>query len=130
MALNAKKNRFVEEYPVDLNATQAAIRAGYSKKTAYSIGQRLLKDVEIQDAIQQAMKDRSERTGITQDKVVEELGKVAFAEAHDYTDADLKYGNKLKALELLGKHLGMFEKRDSYDVEDVGEAREEVFGDG
>ena len=130
MALNAKKNRFVEEYPVDLNATQAAIRAGYSKKTAYSIGQRLLKDVEIQEAIQKAMKDRSERTGITHDKVVEELGKVAFAEAHDYTDADLKYGNKLKALELLGKHLGMFEKRDSYDVEDVGEAREEVFGDG
>ena len=130
MALNEKKNRFVEEYPVDLNATQAAIRAGYSKKTAYSIGQRLLKDVEIQEAIQKAMKDRSERTGITQDKVVEELGKVAFAEAHDYTDADLKYGNKLKALELLGKHLGMFEKRDSYDVEDVGEAREEVFGDG
>lgn len=130
MALNAKQNRFVEEYPVDLNATQAAIRAGYSKKTAYSIGQRLLKDVEIQEAIQKAMKDRSERTGITQDKVVEELGKVAFAEAHDYTDADLKYGNKLKALELLGKHLGMFEKRDSYDVEDVGEAREEVFGDG
>ncbi len=130
MALNAKKNRFVEEYPVDLNATQAAIRAGYSKKTAYSIGQRLLKDVEIQEAIQKAMKDRSERTGITQDKVVEELGKVAFAEAHDYTDADLKYRNKLKALELLGKHLGMFEKRDGYDVEDVGEAREEVFGDG
>ena len=130
MALNAKQNRFVEEYPVDINATQAAIRAGYSKKTAYSIGQRLLKDVEIQEAIQKAMKDRSERTGITQDKVVEELGKVAFAEAHDYTDADLKYGNKLKALELLGKHLGMFEKRDSYDVEDVGEAREEVFGDG
>lgn len=130
MALNAKQNRFVEEYPVDLNATQAAIRAGYSKKTAYSIGQRLLKDVEIQEAIQKAMKDGSERTGITQDKVVEELGKVAFAEAHDYTDADLKYGNKLKALELLGKHLGMFEKRDSYDVEDVGEAREEVFGDG
>lgn len=130
MALNAKKNRFVEEYPVDLNATQAAIRAGYSKKTAYSIGQRLLKDVEIQEAIQKAMKDRSERTGITQDKVVEELGKVAFAEAHDYADADLKYVNKLKALELLGKHLGMFEKRDGYDVEDVGEAREEVFGDG
>ena len=130
MALNAKKNRFVEEYPVDLNATQAAIRAGYSKKTAYSIGQRLLKDVEIQEAIQKAMKDRSKRTGITQDKVVEELGKVAFAEAHDYADADLKYGNKLKALELLGKHLGMFEKRDGYDVEDVGEAREEVFGDG
>ena len=89
-----------------------------------------MKDVEIQEAIQKAMKDRSERTGITQDKVVEELGKVAFAEAHDYADADLKYGNKLKALELLGKHLGMFEKRDGYDVEDVGEAREEVFGDG
>ena len=130
MALNAKQNRLVEEYLEDLNATKAAIRAGYSERTAEVIGYENLRKPQIQEAIQAAIEKRSERTEITQDKVVAELGKVAFAEAHDYTDADLKYGNKLKALELLGKHLGMFEKRDGYDVEDVGEAREEVFGDG
>ena len=78
MALNAKKNRFVEEYPVDLNATQAAIRAGYSKKTAYSIGQRLLKDVEVQAAIQEAMQKRSKRVEITQDRVLQEYARIAF----------------------------------------------------
>lgn len=130
MALNAKQNRFVEEYLVDLNATKAAIRAGYSERTAEVIGYENLRKPQIQEAIQAAIEKRSERTETTQDKVVAELGKVAFAEAHDYTDADLKYGNKLKALELLGKHLGMFEKRDGYDVEDVDEARGEVFGDG
>lgn len=129
MALTAKQERFVQEYLVDLNATQAAIRAGYSARTAYSMGQRLLKNVEVQAAIQAAMDKRSQRVEITQDTVVEELAKIGLAEAHDYSDADLKYSNKLKALELLGKHLGMFEKRDSYDVEDVGEKRREVFGD-
>ena len=108
MALNAKQNRFVEEYLVDLNATKAAIRAGYSERTAEVIGYENLRKPQIQEAIQAAIEKRSERTEITQDKVVAELGKVAFAEAHDYTDADLKYGNKLKALELLGRHLGMF----------------------
>lgn len=129
MALTAKQERFVQEYLVDLNATQAAIRAGYSSKTAYSMGQRLLKNVEVQAAIQKALKDRQARTEITQDTVVEELAKIGLADAHDYSDADLKYSNKLKALELLGKHLGMFEKRDSYDIEDVGDKRREVFGD-
>lgn len=93
---------------MDLNATKAAIRAGYSERTAEVIGYENLRKPQIQEAIQAAIEKRSERTEITQDKVVAELGKVAFAEAHDYTDADLKYGNKLKALELLGRHLGMF----------------------
>ena len=111
MALTEKQKRFAEEYLVDLNATQAAIRAEYSQRTAYSMGQRLLKKVEIQSAIQRAIEVRAKRTEITQDKVVEELGKIAFHDAADYTDADLKYSNKIKALELLGKHLGAFDGR-------------------
>ena len=54
--LRERQKRFVEEYLVDLNATQAAIRAGYSEQTAYSIGQRLLKKVEVQEAIQMAVR--------------------------------------------------------------------------
>lgn len=108
MALTNKQKRFVEEYLIDMNATQAAIRATYSEKTAYSIGIENLKKPEIQEALQEAMQKRSDRTQITQDRVLEELAKVGFKKAADYADAELKYGNKIKALELLGKHLGMF----------------------
>lgn len=78
--LTQKQQRFVEEYLVDLNATQAAIRAGYSAKTAASQGERLLRNVEIQAAIQAAMKARQERTEITQDRVLAELAKIAFGD--------------------------------------------------
>lgn len=80
MSLTAKQRRFVDEYLVDLNATQAAIRAGYSAKTAGQIGERLLKKVEIQEATQQRMKDRSRRTEITQDRVLQELAKIGFSD--------------------------------------------------
>lgn len=106
--LTEKQKLFVAEYLVDLNATQAAIRAGYSEKTAEQIGYQLLQKTLVQDAIQEAREKRQQRTEITQDMVVEELRAVAFAKAADYTDSTLKYSNKLKALELLGKHLGMF----------------------
>ena len=76
--LNDKQSRFVEEYLVDLNATQAAIRAGYSEKTAGSQGFDLLKKPEIQEAVQKAMADRSKRTQITQERVLEEYAKIAF----------------------------------------------------
>ena len=76
--MNDKQERFVDEYLVDLNATKAAERAGYSKKTAYSQGQRLLKNVEIQKAIQDAQKKLSERTQITQERVLQEYAKIAF----------------------------------------------------
>jgi len=78
--LNAKQYRFVEEYLIDLNATQAATRAGYSGKTAYSMGQRLLKNVEIQKMIEVAKAKRSERTEITQDMVLREFAKIGFAD--------------------------------------------------
>jgi phage terminase small subunit len=67
LALTARQELFVQEYLVDLNATQAAIRAGYSERTAYSQGQRLLKHVEVQAAVQAAMAARAERTEISAD---------------------------------------------------------------
>lgn len=78
--LNEKQKRFAEEYLIDLNATQAAIRAGYSEKTAGQKGFDLLKKVEIQKAVQAGMQKRSERTEITQDRVLQELAKVAFSD--------------------------------------------------
>ena len=149
MALNEKQRRFAREYIIDLNATQAAIRAGYSVKTAYSIGQRLLKNVEIQNEIQHIQKNREKRTDVTADKVVLEMAKVAFINIKDCFTKDntlkdiqalpddaaaaitsvetleefdyvqgvkkcvgytkkIKLADKLRALELLGKHLGMF----------------------
>ena len=73
MALNNKQKIFCEEYIVDLNATQAAIRAGYSAKTAYSLGQQLLKKLECQIYVQELMDKRSERTEITADNILREL---------------------------------------------------------
>ncbi len=80
MALTAKQQRFVEEYLIDLNATQAAIRAGYSKKAAKEIGCENLTKPNIAAAIETAQLARSERTEITQDAVLAELGKIAFAD--------------------------------------------------
>jgi len=106
--LTPKQERFVAEYLVDLNATAAAKRAGYSDKTAYSTGQRLLKNVEIQEAIQARRQELAQKLEITQEQVVGELAAIAFHGASDEPEAELKVSNKLKALELLGKHLGMF----------------------
>lgn len=103
--LTEKQKRFCEEYLIDLNATQAAIRAGYSKKTAYSMGQRLLKNVEVQKYISYLQSEQSNRTGITSDTVLKELEKIAL------TDTEITGKEKIKALELLGKHLGMFSEK-------------------
>jgi len=89
MALTAKQRRFVEEYLVDLNATQAAIRAGYSKKTAGQIGDENLKKPQIAAAIQEAQAKRSDRTEITQDMVLRELAKIGFADIRKV----VKWGN-------------------------------------
>lgn len=80
MALTNKQRRFVDEYLVDLNATQAAIRAGYSQKTAGQIGDENLKKPQIAAAIQEAQAKRSERTEITQDMVLRELAKIGFSD--------------------------------------------------
>ena len=82
--LTAKQQRFVDEYLIDLNATQAAIRAGYSEKTAFSIGTENLRKPLIQKAIQQRKQAREQRTEITQDRVIQELAAIGFARATDY----------------------------------------------
>ncbi|MDR1515435.1 MAG: terminase small subunit [Synergistaceae bacterium] len=139
--MTPKQTRFVEEYLIDMNATQAAIRAGYAENTAYSVGQRLMKNVETE--INSALAERSKRTGVTADRVVQELARIAFVDTRqifewgpdgvtlrpsdELTDDEAaivaevsetrsavggsikaKRFDKLKALELLGSHLGMF----------------------
>ncbi|MCK3657234.1 terminase [Pasteurellaceae bacterium Pebbles2] len=131
--LTDKQKRFVEEYLVDLNATQAAIRAGYSEKTAQEQSSRLLSNVMVQAAIEQARSERSKRTKITQDdvlnglldiismstgqkKVIEtELSKVDGSIVPvDIEKVCFEPHAANKALELLGKHLGMF--KDNVDL--------------
>lgn len=88
MALTAKQERFVQEYLVDLNATQAAIRAGYSARTANEQGARLLANASIQNELQDAISKRMERTEITQDRVLQEYARLAFFDARKLFCAD------------------------------------------
>lgn len=78
--MTPKQQRFIEEYLVDLNATEAAKRAGYSEKTAYSQGQRLLKNAEVAAQISEAQQERGEKTGVTAERVLEELGSIGFSD--------------------------------------------------
>lgn len=169
VALTEKQRRFAAEYIVDLNATQAAIRAGYSEKTAAEQACRLLINVKVQEEIKKAMDDRSARTEITQDMVLRELAAIGFSKATDYVriqdgivliqdtndlaDAQKsaiasiengKYGvkirlhDKIRALERLGDHLGMFtgKEAEQNDIDDdgllaaLGSNAKAVFSDG
>ena len=115
MKLTPKQQRFVEEYLVDLNATQAAIRAGYSAKTARAQGQRMLTKVDIEEAIQAAQAKRSERVQCTQDSVLEGIIRCTQASenAEDYRTA-------LKGYELQGRHLGMFTDKGQQETSGPG----------
>lgn len=84
--LTAKQQRFCDEYLIDLNATQAAIRAGYSPKTACEQASRLLANVKVQEVIAVKMAIRSKRTGINQDRVLMEIAKMAFVNIDDVID--------------------------------------------
>ena len=149
--LTMKQARFVEEYLVDLNGKQAAIRAGYSAKAAEVQASRLLNFAKVRIAINVAMRARSRRTAITADRVLLELAAMAFSNIFDFIrvqadgsvhidlaratrdraaaihdvvlrahtggSADEKRGvklieielcDKLKALDMLARHLGMF----------------------
>ena len=119
--LTEKQKRFCEEYLIDLNATQAAVRAGYSEKTAFSIGVENLRKPLIQEYLQRLMQERSERTKVSADKVLQELERIAM------TETEITGKEKMKALELLGKHLGMFANGGSDDTK-VLEKLDEVLG--
>lgn len=136
--LTDKQQKFIEEYLIDLNATQAAIRAGYSVNNADKIGSELLGKTRVSQSIKEAMAARSRRTGISADRIVNELAKIAFVNPADIinfdeatissvkvktiptedgniTEREIKICDKIKALELLGKHLGMFS--DKFKIE-------------
>lgn len=94
MALRGKQQRFVDEYLIDRNATQAAIRAGYSAKTAYSIGEQNLKKLEVKKAIEAGEAELAERNKITQDKVLNRLWEMATADPNElmrYTRVNCRY---------------------------------------
>lgn len=86
MKLSDRQKIFCNEYLVDLNATQAAIRAGYSKKTATSTGSKLLMRTNIQLEIKRLMDERNERTGITADRVIRQLVSIAFMDIKDFVE--------------------------------------------
>jgi len=102
--LTEKQKRFCEEYLIDLNATQAAIRAGYPAKRASEQAYQLLQKTTVSAYIERLREEQQRRTEITADTVLGELAKIASAE-----DVEITGKEKLKALELLGKHLGLFQ---------------------
>ena len=118
--LTAKQEAFCEEYLVDLNATQAAIRAGYSEATAYSIGHENLSKPDIAESIAELQAKRSERVEISADDVLRKLIKLngicMGEEELTVTDSDgaltttrlFEHSGANKSLELIGKHLKMF----------------------
>lgn len=171
--LTDRQKRFCDEYLIDLNATRAAICAGYSEKYAATNTTKLLKNTKIKEYLQKRQQDRMERTEITQDMVLRELAIIAFSNAADYANivekqataevegavipltdengepvmyrtvepvltADLtddqkkalavikkgrdgfeiKPYDKVRALELLGRHLGMWDKKTEMDNEE------------
>lgn len=125
--MTEKQRRFADEYLIDLNATQAAIRAGYSKKTAYSQGERLLKNVEVEKYIQERMKQLASEKVATAEEVIQYLTSVLRGEAKGeeivvegcgdgYSEAKTMMKapsekDKLKAAELLGKRYGLFKDK-------------------
>ena len=100
--LTPKKQAFVREYLVDLNATQAAIRAGYSAKTARSQGQRLLTNADIQSHLEAAMQVRADRVEVTADQVLAKLWLEAQRQGKGASHAA-----RIRALELVGRHVGL-----------------------
>lgn len=104
--LTPKQQVFVNEYLIDLNATQAAIRAGYSKRNADKIGSELLGKTRVSKAIQEAQEARARKTERTAEDVLRDIQEWT-KEAHD--NGDLK--TAFKGLELEGKHLGMFKEK-------------------
>src|SRR5690606_23753564 len=128
--LTPKQQRFVEEYLVDLNATQAAIRAGYSAKTADVAGPRLLGNVRVAAAIAAGRAAPTERTAVSQDYVVTRLREyversmqaVPCLDRDGNHTGEYQYAGSVanRALELLGKHLGMFVERHEHTGADGG----------
>lgn len=130
------REKFIVEYLIDQNATQAAIRAGYSQKTAYSQGQRLLKDVEVGRAIEKAKQEQLKRTQITADYVLSSIRDtierckqaepVYNREGEETGEYKFESFAVLKGCELLGKHLKLFTDKVEVDMIVTRELAEET----
>lgn len=140
MALTPKQQRFVEEYLTDLNATQAAVRAGYSAKTAEVIGYENLRKPQVAASIKAAQSERAKRTEITADyvlstiletverckqaaPVLDKTGKQVLVETEDGELAPAyTFDSKavLRGCELLGKHLALFTDKHELTGKDSG----------
>lgn len=146
--LTDKQVAFAAEYLLDFNATQAAVRAGYSAKTASSIGAALLRNALVAGRIAALRAERARRVAVSADQVLSELARIAFADPRDLMEwgpdgvrlrdsagltaeqaagvaevaegsggaLRLKKHDKVRALELIGRHLGMFKDKVEADV--------------
>ena len=149
--ITAKQERFCQEYVVDLNATQALIRAGYSARGAKQTANHLLTKPDLLALVDKLKKERADKIGVTAEMVVKELAKLAFTDLVDVVDITknrqrlktplegdrvklgaiaeiteitngakttrrIKMHDKKGALELLGRHLGMFNDKLSLPV--------------
>ena len=106
--MTLKQLRFVHEYLIDLNATQAAIRAGYSRRTANEQASRLLAKVSIQAEVQRLARQQQETAELTAEKVLQALMRIGFAQ---FATEDIKPSDSLRALELLAKYLNLLTER-------------------
>ena len=141
MALTARQERFVEEYMIDLDAKNAAIRAGYSARSAKTLGPRLTKMKNVAARIEEEKAQRARRTGITAERVLRELAQLAFFDAskclgmlngdmekmeelerETASIAAIKIGrggieirlhDNTRAPELLGRHMGIFREENA-----------------
>ncbi|MFD1954286.1 terminase small subunit [Paenibacillus thailandensis] len=153
MALTAKQQRFADEYLIDLNAKQAAIRAGYSTNSAEQQGSALLSNPKVRAYIDERMAELSKRTGVNQERIIRELARIAFVDPTELVDMgdatvrvdatkddtaaiasvkvktrpgeygeeierEVRFADKIKALELLGKRFAMW--TDKQQIEGSG----------
>ena len=138
--LNEKQKQFCEEYIIDLNGTQAAIRAGYSKKTANEQAAQLLAKLSIQEYIQKIKNKRSERVKYSQDELIRDILEVKnrCMQANPVLD---KEGNETgvwkfdsnganKALDMLAKHVGFYETDNKQKAFNISVNREAVEVEG
>jgi len=149
--LTPKQERFVEEYLIDLNATAAAIRAGYSARSADKIGSQLLGNPRVSARLAERMAELSRRTGVTQERIIRELARIAFLDPTNVVNADdatlrndakaddraaiaairvrqietehgvttereIRFHDKNRALELLGKRFAMWVEKQEVDL--------------
>jgi len=149
--LTPKQQRFADEWLIDMNGTAAAIRAGYSVKSAEVTASKLLRNPKVRAYIDERMAEHSRRTGVTQERIIRELARIAFldptklvnmdtAELLDDASEDdraaiaaikvktisgdmemvereVRFADKIKALELLGKRFGMWIDKQQVDVQ-------------